>query len=248
MMTIHSITKASLLLAGLCLIFSCSKDQKDEEEDDLPLLGTCKTMDALGGLKYSENGMWNFQSASGTDIKLSKQSREEQKGLTVTITFKTFPDRNATYQLWGGAELEGGPYNAAYENLNGKYIKNRIGNSRTLILPDGIKITLVSTGPAGTITAISIYDGANMYHFNTICDIVEYSTSDSAITKQLEAMQVDGETSEFEFTDTQLIMYNSYTENIPGQKIYQRVDLGSLEEDRPNLVNDLYDDPRLDYT
>lgn len=243
------ITKGWLLFLGLCLILSCSKDREDEEKDDLPVLDTCKTMDALGGLKYMGGDMWEFQSASGTIIKLGKQIHEDQYGLTATMTFQTFPGRNDTYQMWGGAEIENsGPYNAAYENLNGKYIKNRIGNSRTLIFPDGIKITFVSAGPAATITAISIYDGANMYHFNITCDTVEYSASNGAIAKQLEAMQADGETSEFEFTDTHVIMYNSYMENIPGQKIYERVDLGSLEKDNPKQINDLYDDPRVDFT
>ncbi len=247
-MKLQFITKRCLLFMGLCLILSCSKNQENEEEDGLPLLGNCKAMDALGGLKHTGDGTWEFQSASGTNIKLGKYEDEAQNGLIATMTFLTFPDSNATYEMWGGAEIGGGPYNAAYENLNGKHLKNRIGNNRTLIFPDGIKITFVSAGPTATITAISIYDGANMYHFNITCDTVEYSASNSIITKKLEELQADGETSEFEFTDTQLIMYNSYMENTPGQKIYERVDLGSLEKGKPNLVNDLYDDPRLAHT
>ncbi|MCR6722077.1 MAG: hypothetical protein NVV59_17720 [Chitinophagaceae bacterium] len=134
------------------------------------------------------------------------------------------------------------------ENLNGKHIKNRIGKNRTIFFPDGTKITCVSTGPEQSVTAVSIYDGAKVHHLNITCDKVEYSTANGAMAKRLEEMQPDGETSTYELNPTGLLFYNIYTEDTPGNKVYQRLNLGQLHLGAPNQVSDLYDDPRLPHT
>ena len=45
-----------------------------------------------------------------------------------------------------------------------------------------------------------------------------------------------------------LYFFNTYTENELGNKVIERVDLGSLNSINPNQVNDLFDDPRLGHT
>ena len=166
--------------------------------------------------------------------------------VTITLTDVSYPNY-ITYQLWGKSPT-GSPYAALHENLNGKHIKNRIGKNRTIFFPDGTKITCVSTGPEQSVTAVSIYDGDKVHHLNITCDKVEYSTADGAMAKKLEEMQPDGETSTYELIPTGLLFYNMYTEDTPGNKVYQRLNLGELHLSVPNQVSDLYDDPRLGHT
>lgn len=230
-----------LLLAVLILSFpiSCSKDRTGSEEEELPVLGTCQEVNTDGGLTNPKTGQYLYRSSGGLDINI--QRGFEMGSMIVTLTYEPFPGQFVTLELWGD-----GP--APHENLNGKHIKDRIGNSRTIIYPDGTKITFVSTGPTANITAISIYDGAKVHHINISCNKVEYSNSDASLSKLLDDQQADGETSVFEIKDTQFLLYNSYVEDTPGEKVYQRVDLGYIEKDDPKQIYDLYDDPRIDHT
>lgn len=66
-----------------------------------------------------------------------------EDGLTITMTDVSYPNR-ITYQLWGKSAT-GSLRAALHENLNGKHIKNRIGNNRTIFFPNGTKITGVAT-------------------------------------------------------------------------------------------------------
>ena len=138
---------------------------------------------------------------------------ELSNSVTITITDNSYPNL-ITYQLWGTSST-GNLYTALHENLNGKHIKNRISNSRTIFFPDGTKITCVSAGPEQAVTAVSIYDGASVHHINLICDKVEYSTASNEIAKRLDEQQADGETSTYELLPTVLIFYNIYTEDTP---------------------------------
>jgi hypothetical protein len=75
-----------------------------------------------------------------------------------------------------------------------------------------------------------------------------YSAVDQRITTLLDQAQADGETSTLEITQTGLLYVTIYTEDQPGNKIMNRVELGSLVNGKPNQVNDLFDDPRLGHT
>lgn len=230
----------ALFISLVVLMHSCKKNKG--EENDLPVLGTCRPVEAKAGLQSSGNGIYEYNSAGGVTIKLQRTAEM----VTITMTDASYPNL-ITYQLWGKSST-GSLHSALNENLNGKHIKNRIGNSRTIFFPDGTKITCVSTGPEQPVTAVSIYDGTKVHHLNITCDKVEYSTSDGEMAKKLDELQPDGETSTYELIPTGLLFYNIYTEDVPGNKVYQRLNLGELHLGVPNQVSDLYDDPRLSHT
>lgn len=231
-----------LAAAGLSFFSACKKNGKEGPSDELPVLGTCDPVPVGSGLMSQGNGIYEYRSAGGVVFKMQRLN----EGLTITMTDNSYPN-TVTYQLWGispASEIRA----ALYENLNGKHVKNRIGNNRTIFFPDGTKITCVAAGPEKSITAVSIYDGATAHHLNINCDKVEYSRLDAALAKRLDDQQPDGETSTYELTSTGLTFFNIYTENTPGNKVEQRIDLGKLYSANPNRVDDLYDDPRLDHT
>lgn len=228
-----------------CLLLpmvSCKKDAGTNY--GLPQLGNCQSIGLLSGL-HEEDGRYAYTSTKGVDIKLNLR---DDGGLVLTMTFMPFPGQPATVQLWGDETDNGAPHVALYENLNGKLIKQRKAKNRTIIFPDGLKITLVSAGPRASVTAISIYDGGMAHHLNVTCNTVEYGGFNPAVAKGLDDQQPDGETSMFEITDTHMILYNVYTEDVPGKKVQLRVDLGMLEKGKPNQIDDLYDDPELNFT
>ncbi|WP_353129636.1 hypothetical protein [Parapedobacter pyrenivorans] len=231
----------------ICSILLCTTACKKDKEDSgnqLPALGTCKSVAPRLGLTQVEEGTYQFRSAGGATIRIERKSKES---LDIILGFESYP--NFTYEFWGDADPgDLGP--ASHENLNGKHIKDRVGTNRTVIFPDGTKMTYVSTAPwyRGGVTAISIYDGATVQHLNMTCFTLEYSAADDVFAKQLDATQPDGETSAFELTETGLIFYNTYMEDTPGNKVYERVDIGSLAKDSPKQVNDFYDDERLGHT
>ena len=243
-MTIPGISmRSAFVIVSSCSILVSSSCKKNKgEETDLPVLGTCQQVEAKVGLQSLGNGIYEYNSAGGVTIKMHRINEM----VTITLTDVSYPNY-ITYQLWGRSPT-GSPYAALHENLNGKHIKDRIAKNRTIFFPDGTKITCVSTGPEQSVTAVSIYDGAKVHHLNITCDKVEYSNSDGQIAKRLDEMQPDGETSTYELNPTGLLFYNIYTEDTPGNKVYQRLNLGELHLSEPNRISDLYDDPRLSHT
>ncbi len=175
-----------------------------------------------------------------------KINRHELKYLTITLTDISYPN-TVTYELWG--DISDADYFAPFESHNDKHLKNRIGsNNRTIFFLDGTKITCVSALPTASVSGISIYYSANVHHINVSCDKLEYSASNAIIANRLDEVQADGKNSTYELTEKRLIFYNIYTEDIPGTKVEQRINLGELQVEYPRMVNDLYDDPRLDHT
>lgn len=227
------------LFAMVVLIAGC---KKNKPEQVLPALGTCTDVAPVAGLVVHKEGLYEYNSGKGTVIKLNFSIEDGRHQSTVTITFK----EKSTYQLWGDYPTAIGA--ALHENLNGKHIKDRIGNNRTVIIPDGTKITLVSAGPSDPITAFTIYNASNVYHVNVTCRRLEYSASNQQVAELLDEVQADGETSVFEETETHVLFYNIYNEEESGNKVLQRVELGSLPKSDSTHVNDLYDDPRLAHT
>lgn len=211
----------------------------------------CPSVAPQGGLTHVEEGKYLYESAGGAQILINRISKES---LVITLGYKGYS--NFSYQFWGNSSEEifdSNPDNlapASHENLNGKHLKDRLGKNRTVIFPDGTKMTYESTAPwyMGGVTRISIYDGKNVHHFNMTCFGLEYSSASSMDTQEQDDLQADGETSTFELTETGLIFYNIYNEDTAGNKVYERIDLGSLTKDNEKQVNDLYDDKRLAHT
>jgi hypothetical protein len=227
-----------LLFAGI-IIFPACKKEKTETIEQSPTLGTCVPVESRTGLVMSSPGYYAYESAGGATIKIQRVSTGI---LQVIMSFKAYP--TFKYEFWGTGDVNQ-PVALSHENLNGKHLKDRLGNSRSVIFPDGTKATIVSTGPYKNSTAISIYDGAKATHLNLTCDKIEYSGNDQQITKLLDDNQADGETSTFVINSTGLIFSNIYDEVTPGNKIEMNLKLGELILANPTQVNDYYDDARL---
>lgn len=232
-----------LLTASLT---ACKKGKKDAV-DDKPVFGTCKPVTSQGHLSKSTDSTYTFTTSGGGKIVIGMNA----SGLasSIYITHNSYP--GFKLELWGGTVSASSAY---HENLNGKHIKDRVGKRRSIILPDGAKITFVTDGETGPMLSISIYDGLEMHHINKTCKTLEYSSASSAFAQQLDNEEADGETGAIEFvyssgtTISGLLFVNLYTEETPGSKVMNRVKLGELILSQPNVVNDFYDDPRLGHT
>lgn len=235
-----NLRKVICVLCCISLLVSCKKDKPSA----LPDLGSCVAVATGNGLRMLEEGVYQFQSIGGAVITLERHSRES---LVIQISDKAYT--NFQYEFWGDAN-PGELSPSSHENLNGKHMKDRVSANRSIIFPDGTKITMVASAPwhMGGTTAITIYDKAVVHHFNMTCYTLEYNSENAEIAKLLDDEQPDGETSTYEITETGLIFYNIYTEDSAGNKVWERVEIGTLSRDNPKQVNDLYDDPRLQHT
>ncbi len=227
----------------LATIFSCGKD--DDTTTEPP---DCQLVLISNGLSASEEcGLYEYVSASGVTIKI------DAHGAITYTDASTFPNV-FTIQFWGTDGTDNSYAYAGHENLNGKHIKDRFGINRTILHPNGLKITCVSTGTFPYIagedyfTAVTLYDGGIIHHIDLVNNIIEYSTNNQDFATNTDAIEADGETTTYEEVGEMLNVYNIYTENELGNKIIERVDLGSLNSSNPNQVNDLFDDPRLGHT
>lgn len=223
------------------MLFSCSNDDDSTEVEE------CQLISVGNGLSAAEEcGLYEYVSASGVTIKINAHG-------VVTYTDASTFSNDFTIQIWGSDETDNSYLYGSHENLNGKHIKDRLGLNRTILHPSGLKITCVSSGSnvftwADYFTSITIYDGAIVHHINLVTNEVEYSGVNQYIADNLDANEADGETSTYEVVGNMLYFFNTYTENELGNKVIERVDLGSLDHTNPNQVNDLFDDPRLAHT
>jgi hypothetical protein len=226
----------------LLTMFSCGKD-----DDTITETQDCELVFISNGLSASDCGLYQYVSDSGVTIKINAH------GVITYTDTSTFPNI-FTIQFWGTDGTDKGYAYAGLENLNGKHIKDRFGINRTILHPNGLKITLISTGTFPYIagedyfTGATIYDGAIVHHIDLVTNHIEYSGNNQYVADNVDANEADGETSTYEVVGTMLYYYNIYTENELGNKIIERVDLGSLNSLDPNQVNDLFDDPRLNHT
>lgn len=224
------------LMFILLVLFSC---KKNKEENKGPELGTCKPVPATGSLSQaSATAPFVYKTADGWTITIKLRDY-------IRVEHDTYSQYNL--ELWG--VLETGELSGNHENLNGKHLKDRLTNKRSIILPGGTKITMHVKGSFySQLTMVSIYDGAAAHHINALCGVLEYSGSNIAISQQLDNQQADGETASFEISDNGLLFVNIYNEDSPGNKITERVLLGELFKSNPTRVNDYFDDPRLGHT
>lgn len=230
------------VLALIVCLTACKKDKEDPTDEQLPTLATCKSVTPTSGVSGPDAaGNFTLRTSGGGKIIVNHE-------LYITISYDSYPD-NFSLELWGTVDINGKNKNAGtHENLNGKHIKDRLGAVRTIIFPDGAKLTVVAEGVYERIVSVTLFDGDKVHHINTICNILEYSGSSAKVAQWLDAEQPDGEAGGFEITATGLIFYNSYTEDVKGNKVIERQNLGGLEKGKPNLINDYYDDPRIGHT
>jgi hypothetical protein len=224
------------------LMLSLSACKKNKEEEKLPEFGTCDPMTVAGHMSQeSASGPFTFLTSGGGKILITP-------GRNIIISHRDY--ENFKIEFWGGEEVVNGDDIMSYnhENLNGKHVKDRINTRRTVVFPDGAKITMVAKGPYEEMLSISIYDGAEVHYINAGCNTLEYSTINSTVSKKLDEQEADGETSSFEFTTTGLLYFNKYKEDTPGNKVDDYYKIGELSRDNPTQVRDYYDDPRLGNT
>ncbi len=223
------------------LLFGCKKDNEEIPEEEFPVFGTCETVNPAGNISLSgtNNGIFTYITSGGGKIEFTTETH------VFNFTHADYPI--FTIQFWGGVNGTN-VFSAAHESLNGKHIKDKQGDRRSIIFPDGAKLTIVCANNFGALLWASIYDGNECHHINLTCNNLEYSSANSAYTKQLDEAEADGETCTFEFTETGLFFLNIYSEDVAGQKVENRVPLGELFKDKPNTVRDHYDDPRFEHT
>lgn len=81
-----------------------------------------------------------------------------------------------------------------HEYLNGKHVKDWQGKDRTVILPDGTKITMNADSPQGLVKGLSIYDGDRNIQVDNLANKITSQSNNGYETRAKEAWQADGET------------------------------------------------------
>lgn len=183
------------------------------------------------GLEYnSRSGLWN--------IKIDKH--------TITLTRSEL----FTWQVWGDP----------HENLNGKHIKDWLDTRRTLLLDDGVKVTMDSYGPLHVVHTTSIYDGEQSHQISNLDNVVRHSCVNAAVALARDAEEADGETAYLATlrgpaaSIGYVYVENVYTESVGPQGVnepeFEPVPLGETgdAETNPRQINDYFDDPRFGHT
>lgn len=228
------------LMASMLAINACKKDHVTEP------VNQCASVAAVGQLAVNSSGdTYTYRTTGGGIIRLEISSTIALPRLN--ISHESYP--GLSYEFWGDTTINGRKTTSAnHENLNGKHIKDRIATRRTIMFPDGAKITMIADGRQGPLISLSIYDGVESHRINLNCFQLVHSSTDQTVARKLDNEEADGETAGFEITSTGLILFNSYTEDAPGVKTGTRVNLGEIFRVNPNQVNDYFDDPSLQAT
>lgn len=149
-----------------------------------------------------------------------------------------------------------------HEYVNGKHVKDWEGKQRSLVLPDGTKITMGATAPNGVVTNTSIYDGDQNIQIKNEGNEVTSRSFNPYDTRMREAYQYDGETARISYNRDGGINYtNMYTqdENFGVRSNYKDIAATSDPKwyERPFMpfmgvgqqrTRDFYNDPRLLFT
>jgi len=132
--------------------------------------GGCQTVTTAGTLSATSiSNLFTFASSGGGYIVF-------EVGGTVNIRHRDYP--NFEIQFWGGQKY----HTFDHENLNGKHIKDWLGDRRTILFPDGAKMTLVvaGTGQDRRAVSLTIYDGPQVHRFDLQTGALEFSSDSSA--------------------------------------------------------------------
>jgi len=225
---------ALLLLASIFIIQGCKKDPISHENN--PPASPPQAVGPTGHMSGdSIGGPFTFITNSGGVIYVDLSDNHQ-------ISFTHEDYENFEIDLWGNVFDNGNTYlSANHESLNGKHLKDRLGNRRTIVFPDGAKITMHASGVEDPLVLVCIYDGAESHGINASYNMLVHSSTDLAIATDLDNTEADGEAGGFEFSETGLIFFNNYTEDIPGEVVTDYYLLGELEWANPNLVTDYYE-------
>lgn len=207
----------------------------------------CRTPEPLpvGTLAYNElECRHEFTTSDGWKIWISRY--------VVTVIEPAIHD---ALQLWGGT-TDPAAFAALHENLNGKHIKDRFGKNRSILLPSGALMTIVTEGEGGPAITLSIYEGGQSHTFDTrATKLVHTSAGDAATAAAREQAEADGETATLTILPNgSTVFTNVYTQEEsstgqPLEKVWESVPLGTTGGyANPRQINDLFDDPRLDHT
>ncbi len=241
-----SILKYLMVITICCVFTQCRKtDTEHTDGDKLPQLGLCKEVPISGNLTYdAEKKQYRYRTSKGGTVTINVDGLANS---AINFTYDSFP--GFSFEVWGHIETGGVmKFAGNHENLKGKHLKDRLGERRTIILPDETKVTYIAEGVYGLIKSISIYDQKESHHINYTCNKLEFSSYDPMLIKRMDEAEADGETSLIEINGNSLLLVTIYMETTPGNKIHDRYPLGELMRDRPNHINDYYDDPRLAHT
>lgn len=172
-----------------------------------------------------------------------------------TVTLRS-PDNFVRIEVWGVGNPEGDPISAtAHENLNGKHIKDLLHQRRTILLPDGVIVTMGVTPPMAGVRTVNVYDHDAAWRFDAVDNSLTATAASPEEAASWEAAEANGETSEVVFTDVGGVRWdNIYEEGEseagePLPRVEARVPLGeTFGPNEPTRVNDYYDDLRLGHS
>lgn len=227
-----------ILVPFLAIMLSCKKESAKDSLD----LESCNPVTLQGKLTRDPvSGKYSYLTTGGATITLNPK-------VQVIITHKDYA--GFKLEFWGYVIPSPGDTLIVgnHENLNGKHIKDRIGTNRSILFPDGTKLTMRGLGWDTLTVSISIIEGKQVHHLNGRCGKWNISQLSEDLATQLDEAVADGETCSFEISGTGLLFVNIYQEDTPGNKVFNRVILGELERASPSLVRDFYDDPRFGHT
>ncbi len=226
------------LLKGFAAIFgavfifaSCKKDDNTDP---------CRVYTAVAatGSLVKTDSTFSFTTRGGGKISIDEK-------FVVVIRHDDYP--NFKLEFWGGGttDIEGGQH----ENLNGKHIKDRLDSTtRTIVFPDGAKITMIADRFGSSFNTISIYDSGQSHTIKPLCRVLVHSSTDSLTAVQRDDAEADGEAGTFTIFPDGLKFENIYTEPAPGNRTLNQYLLGELFLSNPTNVHDYFDDPRWGHT
>lgn len=227
----HSLATFAFLL--IIILSSCKKENQLADE---PIATTPNFVEAKGDLTMNGNhGPFIFRTNGGGTIIVDLTDDVPE----IIITHDSFPAFHL--EFWGVDSFN--TLCGSHENLNGQDIKDRFGIRRSIIFPDGAKITMTS-GPGAyfePLATISIYDQEESHRINATSKTLIHSSTDATVAEQYDEAEADGEAGGFEFTLTGLLFFNDYTEDTPGNIITDHYNLGEIFYDIPNMVVDYYE-------
>lgn len=163
------------------------------------------------------------------------------------------PDQPDVLQFWGDSD---GLLAGSHENLNGKHIKDVFGNRRSVRLPSGALITMISSGERLPLHTVSIYEDGQSHTIDPRTMTLLHSCAGHVPTAVArDEAEADGETASFGYMENGgTIFQNEYRQDVsetgePLEKVIDVQPLGSTGGPaNPKQVHDLFDDPRLAHT
>ena len=204
----------------------------------------CPPTGATGRLEFlCEENIWRYTTQGGWTVSITAN------GGTVTIVNPHYGVVGTKVEFWGNMPGDPNESTFAHENMNGKHIKDRVGNQRTIHTLDGAIITL-NVNP--NLGRISIYDHDQSHRLDRVGNALVVARS-CACAFYEEALEPDGEASGFVIDGEGYLWRNLYDQDVtgdgsPGPKVPNVQPLSRVIESNPNQVNDYYDDPRLGHT